>query len=95
MRECCSSTRCSLKASPNCSHVAFRPRSSSTDGVGTKLKIAFADRAAATADPDFVAVPVEKLTSKDYADARRVHEIDDRRIDEGHHFVGVGGEQVS
>src|SRR5208282_4930067 len=29
------------------------------------LKIAFADRAAATADPDFVRVPVAKLTSKD------------------------------
>jgi gamma-glutamyltranspeptidase/glutathione hydrolase len=36
------------------------------------LKIAFADRAAATADPDFVAVPVERLISKDYARERRV-----------------------
>ena len=35
------------------------------------LKIAFADRAAATADPDFVAVPVERLTSKSYAAERR------------------------
>ncbi|MBN8888854.1 MAG: gamma-glutamyltransferase [Rhodospirillales bacterium] len=35
------------------------------------LKIAFADRAAATADPDFVAVPVEQLISKEYAAARR------------------------
>jgi gamma-glutamyltranspeptidase/glutathione hydrolase len=35
------------------------------------LKIAFADRAAATADPDFVAVPVEQLTSKSYAAERR------------------------
>jgi gamma-glutamyltranspeptidase/glutathione hydrolase len=35
------------------------------------LKIAFADRAAATADPDFVAVPVERLTSKQYAAERR------------------------
>ncbi|HEY2133926.1 MAG TPA: gamma-glutamyltransferase [Acetobacteraceae bacterium] len=35
------------------------------------LKIAFADRAAGTADPDFVAVPVERLTSKDYAAERR------------------------
>src|SRR5262249_57471092 len=35
------------------------------------LKIAFADRAAATADPDFVTVPVERLTSKAYADERR------------------------
>ena len=35
------------------------------------LKIAFADRAAATADPDFVEVPVARLTSKAYADDRR------------------------
>ena len=35
------------------------------------LKIAFADRAAASGDPDFVGVPVEKLTSKDYAKERR------------------------
>ena len=42
------------------------------------LKIAFADRAAATADPAFVKVPVEKLLSKDYAAARRA------RIDTQH-----------
>jgi gamma-glutamyltranspeptidase/glutathione hydrolase len=35
------------------------------------LKIAFADRAAATADPAFVKVPVERLLSKDYAADRR------------------------
>ncbi|HET7344160.1 MAG TPA: gamma-glutamyltransferase, partial [Methylomirabilota bacterium] len=35
------------------------------------LKIAFADRAAATADPAFVKVPVEKLLSKEYAAQRR------------------------
>jgi gamma-glutamyltranspeptidase/glutathione hydrolase len=35
------------------------------------LKIAFADRAAATGDPAFVDVPVARLTSKDYAVARR------------------------
>src|SRR6202790_50603 len=35
------------------------------------LKIAFADRAAASGDPDFVNVPVERLTSKDYASDRR------------------------
>jgi gamma-glutamyltranspeptidase/glutathione hydrolase len=35
------------------------------------LKIAFADRAAATADPAFVKVPVEKLLSKTYAADRR------------------------
>jgi gamma-glutamyltranspeptidase/glutathione hydrolase len=35
------------------------------------LKIAFADRQVATADPDFVHVPVERLTSRDYAAQRR------------------------
>jgi gamma-glutamyltranspeptidase / glutathione hydrolase len=35
------------------------------------LKIAFADRAAASGDPDFVGVPVERLTSKNYAGERR------------------------
>lgn len=35
------------------------------------LKIAFADRAVATADPDFVTVPVARLIDKAYADARR------------------------
>ena len=39
------------------------------------LKMAFADPAVATADPAFVAVPVERLTSKAYAEARRA-EID-------------------
>jgi gamma-glutamyltranspeptidase/glutathione hydrolase len=42
------------------------------------LKIAFADRAAASGDPDFVGVPVERLTSKDYASERR-RAIDPRR----------------
>ena len=35
------------------------------------MKIAFADRAVATADPDFVNVPVERLIDKGYADERR------------------------
>ncbi len=35
------------------------------------MKIAFADRAAATGDPAFVDVPVERLVAKDYAAARR------------------------
>lgn len=39
--------------------------------LGEVLKIAFADRAAATADPAFVDVPVERLISKAYADERR------------------------
>jgi len=42
------------------------------------LKIAFADRAAASGDPDFVGVPVERLTSKDYASERR-RAIDSKR----------------
>jgi gamma-glutamyltranspeptidase / glutathione hydrolase len=35
------------------------------------LKIAFADRAEASGDPDFVTVPVERITSKAYAEERR------------------------
>ena len=35
------------------------------------MKIAFADRAVATADPAFVDVPVERLTDKAYAERRR------------------------
>jgi gamma-glutamyltranspeptidase/glutathione hydrolase len=42
------------------------------------LKIAFADRAAATADPAFVDVPVAKLLSKSYAAERRA-QLDRRR----------------
>jgi len=42
------------------------------------LKIAFADRARASGDPDYVAVPVEQLLSKDEA-ARRRAEIDPAR----------------
>jgi gamma-glutamyltranspeptidase / glutathione hydrolase len=50
------------------------------------LKIAFADRAAATADPDYVAVPVEQLVAKDYAAARR-QGIDPARV--GQFAAGV------
>lgn len=39
--------------------------------LGEVLKIAFADRAAATADPAFVNVPVERLISKQYGEERR------------------------
>ena len=42
------------------------------------LKIAFADRAAATADPAFVRVPVDRILSKDYA-ADRQARIDPAR----------------
>ncbi len=45
------------------------------------LKIAFADRAAGTADPDFVAVPVAKLLDKDYAAERRARIRLDRAQD--------------
>jgi gamma-glutamyltranspeptidase/glutathione hydrolase len=39
--------------------------------IAEALKIAFADRQAATADPDFVAVPIARLMSKAYAVERR------------------------
>ena len=42
------------------------------------LKIAFADRAACTGDPDFVNVPVARLLSADYAAQRRA-QIDPQR----------------
>jgi gamma-glutamyltranspeptidase/glutathione hydrolase len=42
------------------------------------LKLAFADRAMALADPAFVKVPIEKLTSKEYAVQRR-RELDLKR----------------
>ncbi|MDI1287163.1 MAG: gamma-glutamyltransferase [Reyranella sp.] len=35
------------------------------------LKIAFADRARASGDPDFIKVPVERIVAKAYADERR------------------------
>jgi gamma-glutamyltranspeptidase/glutathione hydrolase len=41
--------------------------------LGEVLKVAFADRAAATADPAFVEVPIERLISKTYAGERRGH----------------------
>ncbi|WP_241666795.1 gamma-glutamyltransferase [Muricoccus nepalensis] len=54
------------------------------DGVhllAEALKMAFADRAVATADPAFVAVPVGLLTSKAYAAARRAEVSMDRARD--------------
>ncbi len=53
------------------------------------LKIAFADRAAATADPAFVKVPVEKLLSKEYATQRRAR-IDLARAQEWSAEVSAG-----
>jgi len=46
--------------------------------VAEALRLGFADRAAATADPAFVRVPVARLTSKDYAAERRAS-LDMRR----------------
>jgi gamma-glutamyltranspeptidase/glutathione hydrolase len=43
----------------------------STHLIAEALKIAFADRAAATADPAFVSVPVARLLAKAYAEERR------------------------
>ncbi len=50
------------------------------------LKIAFADRAVATADPDFVNVPVERLISREFAEQRRAG-IDLRQA--RHHAPGL------
>jgi gamma-glutamyltranspeptidase/glutathione hydrolase len=43
--------------------------------IAEALRIAFADRAAGTGDPDFLNVPIAQITSRDYA-ARRRAEID-------------------
>jgi gamma-glutamyltranspeptidase/glutathione hydrolase len=51
------------------------------------MKIAFADRAAATGDPAFVDVPVARLVAKDYAAARRAG-IDMAKA--GTHAAAVG-----
>jgi gamma-glutamyltranspeptidase/glutathione hydrolase len=46
--------------------------------IAEALKLAFADRAMALADPEMVRVPVEKLTSREYADRRR-KELDPKK----------------
>jgi gamma-glutamyltranspeptidase / glutathione hydrolase len=53
------------------------------------MKIAFADRNAATGDPAFVDVPVAKLIAKDYAAARR-HGIDMGKAGAYSAAVGAG-----
>jgi gamma-glutamyltranspeptidase / glutathione hydrolase len=52
------------------------------------MKIAFADRAVATADPDFVDVPVARLVSKDYARKRQSAIRMDRAGSQGPGFKG-------
>ena len=49
--------------------------------IAEALKIAFADRAAATADPAFVTVPVERLLANSYAAERRARIDRDRAQD--------------
>jgi gamma-glutamyltranspeptidase/glutathione hydrolase len=53
------------------------------------LKIAFVDRAAATADPAFVKVPVEKLMSQAYA-AERAQQFDPKRAQDWQAGVVAG-----
>ena len=59
--------------------------------IAEALKIAFADRAAATADPDFVQVPVDAITDRTYA-ARRRAAIDPARAQAWQAEVTPGGE---
>ena len=51
--------------------------------IAEVLKIGFADRNACTGDPAFVDIPVERLTSKEYAAARRAQIRPDRAGDYG------------
>ena len=51
----------------------------SIDGIhllAEAMKIAFADRAAVTADPAFVNIPLDRLVAKDYAAERRAADRD-------------------
>jgi gamma-glutamyltranspeptidase/glutathione hydrolase len=58
------------------------------------LKIAFADRAEASGDPDFVKVPVERIVSRDYADQRRKL-LDIARATNWTGGLGTGGLQAA
>jgi gamma-glutamyltranspeptidase/glutathione hydrolase len=58
------------------------------------LKIGFADRAAATADPAFVDVPVATLISKDYAASRRAM-LDMSRAQPWKAGIRTGGESAN
>ncbi|UFN46918.1 gamma-glutamyltransferase [Roseomonas sp. OT10] len=59
--------------------------------IAEAMKIAFADRAVATADPAFVPVPVDRLTDKGYAAERRAL-IDPDRAQAWQAGVSVGHE---
>ena len=67
----CTSSRCSTSWKATTSARWASARADTLHLLAEVLKIAFADRAAATADPAFVKVPVEKLLSKSYAAERR------------------------
>jgi gamma-glutamyltranspeptidase/glutathione hydrolase len=58
------------------------------------MKIAFADRAAATGDPAFVDVPVARLIAKDYAASRRA-EIDMAKAGAPAAGVGAGSSHTT
>lgn len=62
--------------------------------IAEVLKIAFADRAVATADPAFVDVPVERLVSKAYAAERRAA-LDMKRARQWRHGDLHAGESAS
>jgi len=58
--------------------------------IAEVLKIGFADRNACTGDPAFVDIPVERLTSKEYAASRRAQIRPDRAGEYGA-IVGMAG----
>lgn len=57
------------------------------------MKIAASDRRASTADPDFFDVPVERLTSKSYADRRRREICMDRAG--GYEAMAIGNDSAN
>ena len=73
----CTSRRCSTSSKAMTSRPSGFGTAQTIHYLAEVLKIAFADRAAASGDPAYINVPVERLTSKAYADERR------RAIDPG------------
>jgi gamma-glutamyltranspeptidase/glutathione hydrolase len=65
--------------------------------VAECAKLAFADRDALYGDPDFVEVPLKRLMSADYNDARRRLVTDDasRELRPGDGFIPAGDGQIS